>query len=750
MRISAGLYRRIASELSKHGIQLGETPVLQLATSPEALQKLETALPSVLTAIENNSERQEAEKFLKEVIESAKKVEKGLNGGLQEFKNAVISLLSSYLSNWDIDKHMLKHIAALIPEVYVDKKHAYLVTDEHEASALVSMYPETVKNVLKEYAKRSIRSIDLDEKTCRISVMNLEFTVYRIGNVVSMLYRLDMTDKANEVLVKAIRSSLNNARFVTDVQSPTHDSIVIGLNPAEMYLGNIDRSIIAGATIYIIGKLRYTESSGVSDAYIEMNSPVLGIIRIPAYGFSIEDPDAPLRFVTNATDSLRIFLAKYSPVLLAINEEARKYGFEMKPEVSSNSEYKAVYEKSVDGIVATVDTEIRMGLITAMTGEITANIKGVKKLKERLGEILSQYRYYHPTLSVNGDTVKIRLEIPVGELKPEIFSVLNTLMQDLTMISHSATSGAKPLNHLALFTTLTALGVKTPLETSSKFAKLTQTELIAEMRVALAAKNLDANPEAFMSEPDKIVDMLVESGELTVDRYLEPVLMGTRVRDLLMPFEELEMQYNIDVVISALSAYIAKSFYAKKGSTILEYLAEPLPLNTVYRYVEELGGPMNLRTLLLPTQEGGRTVWNAMTPDLKYKALLLMDPAEIKALDRAISSVDTGASRNVEDLLLIVEAYCEKTTPATCTDYILTEHPNLVQIPRTAKIVEDSDTKWIELGIYRLQIEKFRRDGIVFRVLDRVTGNTYRVRAHDIREAVKKVSIGEDVEVITA
>jgi len=746
MKISAELYRHIVSELSKYDIQLSETPILQLASSPETLQKLETVLPNVLSTIDGRR-KQEAEKFLKEFIESAKKVAQGLNGELQEFKNAVVSLLSTYLTKWEIDKHMLRNLATLIPEVYVDKKHVYLVTDESEASAVVSMYPETVKNVLKEYAKSSIKSINVEGRVCNINVLGLEFTIYRIDNVISMLYKLGMIDKANEMLMKVIRNSLSNARSVVAVESPTPSDIIIKLNPSETYLGNVDRSIIEGATIHIVGKLRYSDSTGVSDAYIEMNSPILGIIRIPAYGFNIEDIEAPLRFVTNAVDSLRIFLARHSPILLAINEEAQKYGFEMRPMISPDAEYKMIYVKGDDTLTATVDIEMKVGLVTTMTGEIVANIKNAKKLKERLSEMLSQYEYYHPSLTIAGDTVKIRFETPVGELRPEIFSVLNTLMQDLKIISHSTVAGAKPLNHLALFTALTALDIKNPLETSSKFAKLTQTELIAQMRTVLAAKNLSADPEIFVSEPNKIIDMLIDHGELTVDRYLEPVLMGTRVRDLLIPFDELEMQYNPDIIITALSAYIAKNFYNKKDSTILEHLAGSgeLPLNLVYRYVEELKGPMNLRTLLLPAQ-GGRSLWDAMTSDLKYKALLLMDPAEIKAFDR----VKSLANKNVEDYLLIVEAYCEKVTPATCTEYILTEHPDLVSLPKTARVVEDAGAKWIEVGVYRLQIERFRRDNLVFRVLDRVTGNTYRVRAHDIREAIKKVSIGEEAEVINA
>jgi len=749
MKISAELYRRILSELSRYGIQLGEAPVLQLATSPEVMQRLETAVPNILSAIEDDK-RQEAEKFLRTLIESAKKVARGLNGELQEFKNAVLSLFSSYLSNWEIDKHILRNLATVIPEVYIDKKHVYLVTDESEASTVVSLYPETVKNIVGEYVKRSIKSLDISGRVCRIDVLGLEFTVYRISNVISLLYKLSITDKANEILVNAIRNSLSNLKTFADVRNPSHDTIVIELNPAEVYLGNIDRSIVEGASIRIVGRLRYTDNSGVSDAYIEMSSPALGIIRIPAYGFSIENTEAPVRFVTNAVDNLRIFLAKYSPVLLAVNEEARKYGFEMRAATSPEAVYKAAYTKEIEEMSATVEVTVKE-LTTTMTGEIVARIKDAKKLKDRLNEMLSQYDYYHPSLSISGDTVKLRFETPIGELRPEIFSVLNTLIQDLKMISHSVATDVKPLNHLALFTTLTALGAKNPLEASAKFANLTQTELIAQMRVVLAAKNLDADPEVFVSEPGKVVSMLVDSEELTVDRYLEPVLMGKKIRDLLAPFTEFTAHYNLDVVTTALSSYIAKSFYARKDSTILERLAgnDVLTPDIVHKYIEELGGPMNLRTLLLPVQ-GGERLWDVMTPDLKYRALLLMEPGEIKAFGRVEAFANAPDAKKVEDRLLIAEAYCEKTAPPACTEFILTEYPDLVPIPKTAKIVEDAGAKWIEVGIYRLQIEKFRRDGIQFRVFDRIAGSTYRVRAYNVREAVKKVSIGEDVEVITA
>jgi len=749
MRIPAELYKRIVSELSKRGIQLGEAPVLMLAADHEALRRLESALPDVLSAM-NAAERQEAEKFLKEFVECTKKVAAGLKGENQDYRNAMISLFSAYLAGWEPDRRMLAALAALVPEVYTDERHTYLVTDEAEAAAVVSLYPETVKGVLREHLKSSIRSVEYSGNVFTVDVLGLKFTVYNVSSVISALHSIGMADRARELLLEVIRNSLRNAKHVIAVKSPAPDILVIELDPAELNLGDVDRRILEGASIRIVGRLKYSGWVGATDAYIELDSPAIGIVRMPVYGFGVNAHDSPLKFISDAVDNLRIFLMKHSLLLLEVGDMSRRYGYEMNSKPPAEGYVYSVDYTKRDEVTAAVRVTVEHSrLIASMVGELTARIAGAERLRSKLERMLDQYKYYNPSVSISGETVSIKLAPPIGELRPEIFVVLNTLMNDLKTIASSAQLKAEPVNYLALYTALTALGVRNPLEAASRFAKLTQTELIASMKTALAAANLGSEPEVFVLDPDKILGLMIVADALTVDRNLEPVLMGRKMKELLAPFTEFAAHYNIDAVSETLSAYIVKAYYARKKTTVLERLAGGggLTLDVVRRYLD-LGGPMDVHTLLLPLQ-GGKVLWHAMDPELKRRALLAMRPEDIRTLTK-----HPGIVLSSDDRMLIVETYCEKVSPAVCTDFIVSEYPHLLPIPRTpgltVKVVDDGGTKWIEAGVYRMQIEKYRRGDIVFRVHDRVTGNTYRVRASDIREAIKKVSIGDEVETVSA
>jgi len=746
-RIQVGLYRRVLAELSKHGVHLGEIPVLQLASNPDALSRFESLIPSVVAAVDV-TRRHEVREFLRSMANSAKRIAAGLRGEQKEYRDAMVSLFASLLAGWEPDKRMLTQLAVRVPEVYTDNQYAYLITDEDEAAIVVSLYPETVKAVLKEHLKRSIRSVEFYKGSFTLKLFDTKYNVYRVGDVVSLLHSIGMTAMARNRLEEIIAGSLKNVRYVKKVQIDKSDTVVIELDPAELPLEGIDKdvldTVLKGAEVRIVGKVRYSDA-GVTDAYIELDSPALGIVRMPAYGFSVNDQEAPVKFVTNAVDNLRVFLMKYSIVLLEVNEKARMYGFKSVPMREPNAEYKAVYTKEEGPVVAKVDVEVRWGVVSSMLAEVTANIKNAGKVVKRLEEVLTEYRYYSPVLTVSGDTVKIELGAPLGELRPALFDAVNTLMHDLNMVTSSASADIDPVHSAALYVALTVIGVKNPLEAAAKLASITQSELIARMNSLLEKYNWRAEPEVYASDPDKIVWVLMESGALSLDRNLEPVLAGRKVRELLAAFPAFSMRYNIDAVSTAVASRVAMHYYHKKRATVLEHLAESgeLTMDAVRRYIEELRGPMSLSTLMMTV--GDRRLWDLMPPNLKIGALRLMKADDIKLM----LVTHPEASKKREEVLLIAEAYCEKVKPSMCTDFVL-GFTDIVQVPKTAKVVEHGGEKWIEAGAYRMQIEGLREGRIVFRVFDKVTGKLYRTTATDIREAVRKATVGEGVEYINA
>ena len=762
MIVSTDVVSRLLESAERAGIKLTSRPVQALALNPELLEAVKKQKEAILTGIDSEY-REQAEKVLDAIVSSAEAVRDGLAGKNAAVRNVLLSYTLAALNGWGVHTALVKETVKNLPELYsvtVSGHAAYILVPTDEELKKVEVNPalrEQVEHVLKSYLQNCLKL----DSTGRLEVAGVVLTVVRDAALVSLLHEIGKKSEARDLVYSIVKSVLdrNVQSYVDGLEMPSPDTIVITIRKSALYVSSEVLEAMKNVSIAVRAKVSYA-SATLHEIHTEIESDI-AVVRIP-------EPDRPIdrvdEVVKSAASSAQTFLNYYAPLLVKATEEARKLGFAVTPhrvDMGFGVEFARESLVTHGGRSAKVQAHVRASLELPMTERVEGRVKvdaGSEAIKSAvIGELKKlnlerDFSAYELSIS---DAGKSGFEIVLSDIRieklPDILGAVDIIAKDVEALlrqamTRQAEHGQRLAeeNYMALYTALALLGAKNVVEKMGEYTGKAPTAIQRTIKSYLEKLGVAVEPEAVLKSPETVVAELMRRNVLTLSESLEPVLGGKRLAELLEPArQQLERDYALPALLNAVSAQAIKTYHAVNGhSVLLDMLRRgtPIRVETVIKHVES-GAPVELE--VLRHRVGGKTIWEQMPSDTKLKALRLLPVEQVMWIEK-----DSGFPKTRLDYRLIAEAICSGASPSTCTEYIYTTHPEYMEIPKTLKLVEHRGEKWIDAGLYRVQIERIAGDSAVFRVEEKASGRLLRAEARNLREAIYK-AVREEAEEVS-
>jgi len=756
MLIPYDVWIELHKAITKTGIEISPVnPVLYVATS-NRVNELERAKDQILSRVKRKY-RSLSGTLLDHLVESAEK----LKDIPTDIRNILLSYTILVMNGRDVHDELVKESLRRIPEFFevsVNGKLyvATLLSDEELSKVKIThQLREQVKKILLELLRdNNILKVDVDNKSVEL-----------LGTIIPaqpeptarLLYHVGRREEAFKLVTSFIRDvvSSNLSAHVEEVKfNPLDDVEFI----AKKYVIKIPpeiKDVIKNSKISVKAKISYMEMK-LYNVYAEIDSEI-GIVRIPAQDTTLAELHDTVR---NAIDAVDIFIRRDMPVIHRIVQEAKKQGYRhYKAGYNTDKGFDISFEREVVVPLAKstgrINTIVRVVKEWPLTEKVSAKVEvdtGSESVKQavlsRLKELEKDYAPLTPTVSDSGKT-RITISLSSNNLEDasQLLDTITIISRDVEAImktvseeqSQAVTSKLTGENHVALYALLALTGVRNVLNRMSELTGRTITGLRRVIEKYMERNGVRIDPEVIMKEPEKLVDIMIERDIITFNSKLELLISGRRLSDLVKPFKSIASKHDVSVLLEIATKRAIQRYYTVKGRSVVLSLMSSgeLSIDTIIRHIEA-GAPVEIEVLW--ARLGGRTVWEQLPIDVKLKELKLLPVEQVVWLEK-----NDKIPKSRRDYELILEGVCRGDDPSRCTDYVVSTHPDYFGIPRTLRLVEHNGEKWIDAGMYRIQIVKVVEGSARFILEEKLTGRRVLVKANSIRDAVYK-AMREEVE----
>jgi len=765
VKISRQLYEKITRALHDNGVILHDVPVLELAFNDNLLNKLSELVSEITSKLEEN-EKKEAIEFLTTLVNNARKVRDGFKNNSPELRTALLSFIASYIKEWKIDNRMLINITQYIPEVYQLDNEVYILTDPNEAKQIVSANPEKPVKILEEYMKQILKNAYTDSaEHYVIPVLGIDIKIANDETLTKLLFKLNMKDKAINLVAEKLKI--------------WHKILEVSDN--KIVAGNIGlkREVTNEITLPmdIIYVVKYNDK-GESTLDIIIKTSI-GTLKEPKYGNikKIKEPDTAYSAINKIAREMYteiqslIDIAKKNKFTVIIPNDIPTTD---KPLFVLELAKKTITSEAKISIIVTDESQNGTFLNYLTYGESKIDIH-TKIPEDKLRQLLEKYNMKDAKIEVKDSTIHVEHTEPEPDLSGLLVRI-SSLIKDVATEHTTTQQEIRPESYLAGIILLSTV-YRNSQEALEEFSEATKTpiiEILSKITTFLSKHGIFTTPEKITSATDKLLERLVEDKHITFNENLDLIMFGEKIEDLLSSIPELNENPEIYDMIDILKEKVAKIYYKTFTKTPLEDIPpEKITREIIIKYLN-INGPIDLATLkttlpngntiwsiipdnmkekamvelvknyiemkipvdakiLITELPNGKTVWETLPPSLKWK---LTD--QLNTYDVSVIMSNEKIKLTTEDKRILASIICRMSSPSVCTKHIVENAPEILQAPKQAQPIEDSDGYYIDLRLYKVQVEKVNKDSIVFNIQDKLTNKLYKVTARTLQEAINK------------
>jgi len=767
MKISRQLYEKITRALHDNGVILHDVPVLELALNDSLLNKLSELIPEITSKLDEN-EKKEATEFLTTLVNNARKVRDGFKNNSPELRTPLLSFIASYIKGWKIDNKMLTNITQYIPEVYQLDNEVYLLTDPNEAKQIVSANPEKPMKTLEEYMKQILGNAYVDSSGYYVlPVLGIDIKIVNYEDLTKLLFKLNMKDKAIKLVAEKLKTEYKKILEVSD------NKIVAGNIGLERKVNN--EITLPMDVIYVV---KYNDK-GESTTDIIIKTPI-GTLKEPKYENIKKIGGTDVAYA--AID--KIAKDMYTEIQSLI-DIAKKNKFTVIIPNDIPTTDKSVFVLELAKKTITSETKISIIVTDESQDGTFLNylVYGVSKIdihtkipEDKLKQLLEKYNMKDAKIEVKNSTIHVEHTEPEPDLSGLLVRT-SSLLKDIATEYTSTQQEIRPESYLAGIILLSTVyrNSQGALEEFSEATKTPVIEILSKITTFLSKHGIFITPEKITSATDKLLERLIEDKHIKFNENLDLIMFGEKIEDLLSSIPELNENPEIYDMIDILKEKVAKIYYKVFTKTPLEDIPpEKITRETIIKYLN-INGTIDLVTLKTTLPDGntvwsiipdnmkekvmvelvknyiemkipvdakilitelpnGKTVWETLPPPIKWK---LTD--QLNAFDVQVIVSNEKIKLTAEDKRILASIVCRvSTTPSICTEYIVENVPEIIRLPKHAQPIEDSDGYYIDLRLYKVQVERVNRDSIVFIIRDKLTNKQYKVTARTLQEAINK------------